>query len=219
VSTRQVAEASLALPTPPAVVSLDPKYLGDVLEDIWRVARATGTEAVAAPLVAGLQARIDAVTARTASLTQRPRVLHLEWVEPLMCGGHWIPEMVELAGGVNCFGDKHSGSYRLEWEEIVASQPEVILVMPCGFDVPRALQDIPLLAQHEAWATLPAVQQQRVYVIDANAYTSRSGPRLVYGLESIAEMLHPTLFAGMTPAGGVVRVPAEQLRGARVDIR
>ena len=218
-STRQVAEASLALPTPPAVVSLDPKYLGDVLEDIWRVARATGTEAVAAPLVAGLQARIDAVTARTASLTQRPRVLHLEWVEPLMCGGHWIPEMVELAGGVNCFGDKHSGSYRLEWEEIVASQPEVILVMPCGFDVPRALQDIPLLAQHEAWATLPAVQQQRVYVIDANAYTSRSGPRLVYGLESIAEMLHPTLFAGMTPAGGVVRVPAEQLRGARVDIR
>ena len=216
-STRQVAEASIALPTPPEVVSLDPQFLGDVLEDIWRVARATGTEAVAAPLVAGLQARIDAVMARAAPLTQRPRVLHLEWVEPLMCGGHWIPEMVELAGGVNCFGDKQSGSFRLEWEEIVASQPEVIIVMPCGFDVPRALQDIPLLAQRDAWTTLPAVQQQRVYVIDANAYTSRSGPRLVYGLESFAEMLHPTIFSGMIPAGGALRVPVEHLKVPGLD--
>ena len=136
-----------------------------------------------------------------------------------MCGGHWIPEMVELAGGVNCFGDKQSGSFRLEWEEIVASQPEVIIVMPCGFDVPRALQDIPLLAEREAWTTLPAVQQQRVYVIDANAYTSRSGPRLVCGLESIAEMLHPTVFAGMIPAGGAVRVSSDQLKGICLDPR
>lgn len=178
------------------------------------MARATRTEAVAAPFVASLQARIDTVRAKAAQLTQRPRVLHLEWVEPLMCGGHWIPEMVALAGGSNCFGDQHSGSLRLEWEEIVASQPDVIIVMPCGFDVPRALQDIALLAQRQAWASLPAVQQQRVYVIDANAYTSRSGPRLVYGLESIAEMLHPSVFTGMTPAGGAVRLSAEQLTGA-----
>jgi len=121
--------------------------------------------------------------------------------------------MVALAGGVNCFGDKQSGSFRLAWEEIVASQPDVIIVMPCGFDVSRALQDIPVLAQREEWTALPAVQQQRVYVIDANAYTSRSGPRLVYGLESIAEMLHPTVFPGMTPAAGAVRLSAEQLKG------
>ena len=111
------------------------------------MARATGAEAVAAPLVRSLQARIDAVVALAATLTHRPRVLHLEWVEPLMCGGHWIPEMVELAGGVNCFGDKQSGSLHLEWEEVVASQPEVIIVMPCGFNVARALQDVPVLAQ------------------------------------------------------------------------
>ena len=151
--------------------------------------------------------------AKAAQVTQRPRVLHLEWVEPLMCGGHWIPEMVALAGGVNCFGDKQSGSFRLEWEEVVASQPDVIIVMPCGFDVSRALQDIPVLAQREEWTALPAVQQQRVYVIDANAYTSRSGPRLVYGLESIAEMVHPTVFPGMTPAAGAVRLSADQLKG------
>jgi len=189
------------------------------LEDVWRVARATGTEAVAAPLVAGLQARIDTVMAKAAQVTHRPRVLHLEWVEPLMCGGHWIPEIVELAGGVNCFGDKQNGSFRLEWEEIVASQPDVIIVMPCGFDVPRALQDVPVLAQREEWSTLPAVQQQRVYVIDANAYTSRSGPRLVYGLESLAEVLHPDVFAGMTPVGGAVRLSADQLKAPCLDAR
>ena len=214
VSTQQVVDASLTLPKQPTILSLDPKCLADVLESIWRVARATHTEAAAAPLVANLQARIDTVLTKAALVTQKPRVLHLEWTEPLMCGGHWIPEMVELAGGVNCFGDQHSDSLRLEWEAIVASQPEVILVMLCGFDVPRALQDIPLLAQKEAWATLPAVQQQRVYIIDGNAYTSRSGPRLVYGLEIIAEMLHPALFSGMIPAGGGIRLSAEQLKAA-----
>ena len=133
-----------------------------------------------------------------------------------MCGGHWIPEMVELAGGVNCFGDKQNGSFRLEWQEVVASQPEVILVMPCGFNVARALQDVSVLTQHEEWATLPAVQQQRVYVLDANAYTSRSGPRLVYGLEMFAEMLHPECFSGMIPKGGAVRLSTEQLKAPSI---
>ena len=196
----------MALPKPPTVVSLDPQSLGDVLEDIRRVACATGTEAVAAPLVAGLQARIDAVVASAAGAAWRPRVLHLEWVEPLMCGGHWIPEMVELAGGSNCFGRPDTGSFRLQWSEVVASQPEVIIVMPCGFNVERAQQDVPLLAQQEGWSTLPAVQQGRVYVIDAGAYTSRSGPRLVQGLEILAEMIHPELFSGLIPAGAGVRL-------------
>jgi iron complex transport system substrate-binding protein len=185
--------------------------LHDVLEDISRVAQATGTEAVAAPLVADLQARIAAVADTAARATHRPRVLHLEWVEPLMCGGHWIPEMVELAGGVNCFGQKDRGSFRLEWPEIVASQPEVIIVMPCGFTVERARQDVPVLAAQAGWAALPAVQHGRVYVVDAGAYTSRSGPRLVQGLEIFAEMIHPELFSGLIPPGGGVRLAGEGL--------
>jgi iron complex transport system substrate-binding protein len=196
----------VALPKPPAVVSLDPQSLDDVLEDIRRVACATGTEAVAVPLVASLQARIDAVVATAAGAASRPRVLHLEWVEPLMCGGHWIPQMVELAGGSNCFGRQDTGSFRLQWSEVVASQPEVIIVMPCGFNVERAQQDVPLLAAQEGWSTLPAVQQGRVYVIDAGAYTSRSGPRLVQGLEILAEMIHPELFSGLIPAGAGLRL-------------
>jgi iron complex transport system substrate-binding protein len=185
-----------------------------VLEDVHRVACATGTEAVAAPLVASLQGRLNAVAATAARATTRPRVLHLEWVEPLMCGGHWLPEMVELAGGTNCFGRKDTGSFRLEWSEVVASQPEVIIVMPCGFNVERAQQDVPVLAQQEGWSRLPAVQQGRVYVIDAGAYTSRSGPRLVQGLEILAEMIHPELFSGNIPPQGGLRVAGDLLAGA-----
>ena len=185
---------------------MDPQYIGDILEDMRKVARATGTEKVAEPLIARFQARIDAVVEKVAGASSRPRVLHLEWADPVMCGGHWVPEMVELAGGVNCFGDKEAGSFRLDWSEMVASQPEVIILMPCGFGVKRALQDLPLLAEKEGWASLPAVRNNRVYVIDASAYTSRSGPRLVVGLEILAEMVHPELFSGMIPEGGALRL-------------
>ncbi|MCE2501477.1 MAG: ABC transporter substrate-binding protein [Dehalococcoidia bacterium] len=190
----------------PEVISLDPQYLGDVLEDVRRVGRATGAEAVAEQVTARMQERIDAVTQRAQLADTRPRVLHLEWTDPLMCGGHWVPEMVELAGGSNCFGDKEMGSFPLEWDEVVASQPEVIVVMPCGFEVPRGMEDIPLLTAKEGWQSLPAVQHDRVFVIDASNYTSRSGPRLVTGLEILGEMIHPELFSGMIPEAGARRI-------------
>ena len=201
-----MAEASVALAKEPQVLSLDPQYLGDVLEDIRRVGHATGAEERAESMAAGMQGRLDAVAQAAAKAANHPRVLHLEWVDPLMCGGHWVPEMVELAGGVNCFGDKEKGSFRLEWAEVVESKPEVIILMPCGFDVKRALQDVPLLAKQEGWASLPAVVNNRVYVIDAGAYTSRSGPRLVDGLEIMAEMIHPELFSDMIPEAGALRL-------------
>ena len=201
-----MAEASVALAKEPQVLSLDPQYLGDVLEDIRRVGHATGAEERAESMAAGMQGRLDAVAQAAAKAANHPRVLHLEWVDPLMCGGHWVPEMVELAGGVNCFGDKEKGSFRMEWAEVVESKPEVIILMPCGFDVKRALQDVPLLVKQEGWASLPAVVNNRVYVIDAGAYTSRSGPRLVDGLEIMAEMIHPELFSDMIPEAGALRL-------------
>ena len=201
-----MAEVSVSLEKQPEVISLDPQYIGDVLADIRKVGQATGTAAAAEALAARLQRRIDAVAAKTAAVPHKPRTLHLEWVDPLMCGGHWVPEMVELAGGVNCFGDKETGSFPLEWDAVVASQPEAIILMPCGFEVKRALQDLPLLAEKPGWADLPAVRQNRVYAIDAGAYTSRSGPRLVIGLEIMAEMLHPDLFSGQVPEAAARRV-------------
>ena len=205
-SSRQVAESTANMANQPEVLSLDPQYLGDVLEDVRRVGRATGSEAVADEVTGRMQERIDAVTERAELAGDRPRVLHLEWTDPLMCGGHWVPEMVEMAGGANCFGDKEMGSFPLEWEAVVESQPEVVVLMPCGFEVPRALQDVPLLTEKEGWASLPAVQNNRVFAIDASNYTSRSGPRLVTGLEILAEMIHPELFTGMVPEMGARRI-------------
>ena len=194
------------MPKQPEVMSLDPQYLGDILEDIRRIGRATGAEEAATSITARLQDRIDAVGERAAQATSKPKVLHLEWVDPLLCGGHWVPEMVELAGGINCFGDKETGSFRIEWPDIVASQPDVIVFMPCGFEVKRGLEDVPTVKALEGWNSLPAVQDNRVYVVDASAYTSRSGPRLVTGLEIMAEILHPELFSGLIPEAGAARL-------------
>ena len=194
------------MPKQPEVISLDPQYLGDILEDIRRIGRATGAEEAATSITARLQERIDAVGERAAQATSKPKVLHLEWVDPLLCGGHWVPEMVELAGGINCFGDKETGSFRIEWPDIVASQPDVIVFMPCGFEVKRGLEDVPTVKALEGWSSLPAVQDNRVYVVDASAYTSRSGPRLVTGLEIMAEILHPELFSGLIPEAGAARL-------------
>ncbi|MBM3943778.1 MAG: hypothetical protein FJ316_12895 [SAR202 cluster bacterium] len=202
----------MALSTKPQVLSLDPQYLGDVLEDVRRVGRATGREAEAAALTARLQQRIDAVVNLASTAANKPRTLTLEWADPLMCGGHWVPEMVDLGGGTNFFGDKETGSFRLDWNDIVASQPEVIILMPCGFEVKRGLQDVPLLTSKEGWDDLPAVRNGRVYVIDASAYTSRSGPRLVTGLEIMAEMLHPDLFSGNIPQGAAFRLRGQLAR-------
>ena len=188
------------------MLSLDPQYLSDVLADIRGVGHATGADEKAGEITARMQQRIDSVASRAALANTRPRVLHVEWVDPIFCGGHWVPEMVEIAGGENCFGDKETGSFQLEWDAVVESQPEVIIFMPCGFDVKRALQDVPILAAREGWDSLPAVRDQRVYVIDASAYTSRSGPRLVTGLEIMAEMIHPELFSGMVPESGAARM-------------
>ena len=198
-----MAELSKKLPTEPQVISLDPTYIGDVLDDIRKVGIATDKSDLADNLADSLETRINTVREIALKSSNRPRVLQLEWTEPLLSGGHWVVEMVELAGGISVFGDKTQSSMRLDWDEIVASQPEVILLMPCGFDLDRAQEDIPTITSLRGWDSLPAVQQGRAYVLDASAYTSRLGPRLITGLEIMAELIHPELFSGMIPEGSV----------------
>ena len=196
----------MSLAKQPEVLSLDPQLLGDVIRNIRSVGRATGAEERADEIAEDMEARIAAVAARAADADTKPSVLHVEWADPLMCGGHWVPEMVDIAGGSNSFGDKDTGTFKLEWDDVVERQPEVIVMMPCGFDVKRGLEDVPILAQREGWKDLPAVRNDRVYVVDASAYTSRSGPRLVTGLEIMAEMIHPELFSGYIPESGALRL-------------
>ena len=196
----------MSLAKEPEILSLDPIHIGDVVEDLNRIGRATGTEGKAADITASLTARIEAVAERAKDAGHYPSVLHVEWAEPVMCAGHWVPEMTELAGGVNSFGDKDTGTLKLDWDEVVASQPEIIIMMPCGFDVKRILEDMPLMTAKEGWSSLPAVKNNRVYIVDAGAYTSRSGPRLVTGLEIMAEMIHPELFSGLIPESAALRL-------------
>ncbi len=196
----------MSLARQPEVISLDPQLLGDVIRNIRTVGRATGAEEKADEIAEGMEERIEAVRVKAADADTRPSVLHVEWADPLMCGGHWVPEMVDLAGGTNTFGDKDTGTFKLEWDEVVERQPDVIVMMPCGFDVKRGLEDVPILAERDGWKDLPAVRNDRVYVVDAGAYTSRSGPRLVTGLEIMAEMIHPELFSGYIPEQGALRL-------------
>jgi iron complex transport system substrate-binding protein len=194
------------LPKEPVVLSFDPTCLEDVFGDILRLGQATGTVEAARTLVESLRRRIDRVREQTALAGVRPRVAYLEWLDPPMYAGHWVPEMVEIAGGEDCLAKAGSPSSRVEWESVKAQDPDVILVGPCGFDVRRGLQELKELAEWEPWNSLVAVQKGQVYVVDANAYFSRSGPRLVQGLEMMAEVLHPELVAGNVPARAVARL-------------
>jgi len=195
----EVKRAIEQLRSRPRLLSLSPALLGDVLQDVRRVGEAAGKEREAETVVEQLQSRIDRVAAMTAGVAQRPATFCLEWTDPLYVAGHWVPEMVELAGGTDGLGMKGKPSTRIEWDRVVAYAPEVIILMPCGFDLPRAVSELPILARLPGWSDLPAVRRGRVYAVDAGAYFSRSGPRLVDGLELLARLIHRELFPEPIP--------------------
>jgi len=199
-----VTAAIAALPRQPKMVSLKPERLHEVLADIRRVGEAAGRGGEAGRLVAELTERITTVGKLTARLNHRPRVLCIEWFDPLYVGGHWIPEMVNLAGGMDAAGRAGEKSRILAWEEARAAGPEVIALIPCGFAPERIARELRSLERLPGWAALPAVRSGRVYVTDASAYFSRPGPRLVDGLEILAHFLHPEIFAmpDLPGAGG-----------------
>jgi iron complex transport system substrate-binding protein len=178
----------------PRVVSLEPNALADLWKDIGLVAEALGVAERGAELNARLQRRIDDIAERTAGLAARPTVACVEWIDPLMASGNWMPELVALAGGVNLFGEAGKHAPRLTWDDVRAADPEVILVLPCGFDIGRTRQDIAVLTGKPGWSELRAVRQGRVYLLDGNAYFNRPGPRLAESLEILAELLHPDAF-------------------------
>jgi iron complex transport system substrate-binding protein len=187
VSTAQVDAAVGTLPRCPEVLSLDPHTLEDVLADILRVGARLGLAARAEALVAELRGRLAAVAERRAG-RPRPRVVALEWLDPPFTGGHWVPEMIAWAGGEDLFGTPGGASTRTSWEAIAAAEPEVVVAMPCGFDQAGAEAQLALLAEHPVWRALPAVQNGRAHAVDANGLMSRPGPRLVDGVELLAEL-------------------------------
>ena len=175
----------------PAVVSLEPNALADVWRDVRRVAAALDAPERGEALVALLEARMEAVSDRARALAARPTVACVEWIEPLMAAGNWMPELVERAGGVNLFGDAGKHSPWLTWEALAAADPDVVLIMPCGFDVPRTRAELGPLVERNGWEELRAVRGGRVAIADGVAYFNRPGPRLAESLEILAEILHP----------------------------
>jgi iron complex transport system substrate-binding protein len=195
VSTKDVEAAVCAIVgSRPKIVSLEPNALDDIWRDIARVAEALGIVERGRALIAGLQGRMDAVGVRARTAGSRPTVACIEWVEPLMAAGNWMPTLVELAGGNNLFGTAGKHSPWMTFDELVARDPEIIIILPCGYDIARASQDLPLLEKRPAWRTLRAVKSGRVFVADGNQYFNRPGPRVVESLEILAELIHPDLF-------------------------
>jgi len=190
------------LPTSPLVVPLDAESLEGVFADVARVAEALAVPERGAALVRSLRARLATVAARVSGVP-RPSVACLEWLEPIFNGGHWVPEQVAIAGGVDILGRPGERSREIAWEELARAAPEVLVVMPCGFGVARAAEDALLLRRLAGWDRLPAVRTGRVFAADGSSYFSRPGPRLVEGIELLAALFHPTRFPAPDSAAAV----------------
>ena len=179
----------------PEVVALQPSRFADLWKDFAQVAGALRLPEGGREWIVPYKERVAEVITRVASgVTRRPKVLALEWLDPLMSGGNWLPEMIELAGGTAVLAQAGAPSPWIDWESVQKADPEVMVLLPCGFDLDRARAEAAALTGLPGWNTLRAVRNGRVFVTDGNALFNRPGPRLVDSLESLAEMLHPTLF-------------------------
>jgi iron complex transport system substrate-binding protein len=192
-SPEDLASALSRLPREraPRVLTFTPRNLADVWAGIREIGEAIGRTSEAQALSSELEQSVSAIERAVAGVVARPRVLCLEWFDPPYCGGHWVPEMVRLAGGTDLFGREGEPSFPIAWEQILESRPEVIVLMSCGYDLARNVEVWKTARQPVGWNALPAVRDGRVYAVDANAYFSRSGPRLAEGVALLASLLHP----------------------------
>jgi iron complex transport system substrate-binding protein len=182
------------LNSPAEIIALEPNRLSDIFSDIQRVADVTGVPERGTALVQQMQQRMQAIAEQARELPH-PTVATLEWLDPLMAAGNWMPELIEMAGGNNLLGTSGEHSPWLSWEELQAADPDVIAILPCGFDIARTLSEMSALTEREEWHALRAVQSGQVYVTDGNQYFNRPGPRLVESVEILAEILHPQQFS------------------------
>lgn len=193
VADSEVQAAAGVLPGQPMVVNLEPMKLHEVFESMLLVGRAAGVVEQAEAAVARLKARVRAVEERTGTIENRPRVVFLEWIDPPFCAGHWTPHLMRIAGGTEAIGRDGTSSRTVAWSEILQADPDVLVIACCGFDVPRIMEDMPILASQEGFRELKSRRDGRIYLIDGSAYFNRPGPRLVDGLEILANALHPQI--------------------------
>ena len=199
-SGNEVSQLLKVLPSNPQILWLTPKSLEQIFDNLRDLGEATGRLATAETLIAEGRARLGKVEAVARAASSRPRVFCMEWMDPVYCCGHWVPEMVRIAGGIDQLGREGSDSVRIAWDDVLQWKPEILIVMPCGFDLEKAADQAKILASYPGWADLPAVRNGRAYAVDANSYFARPGPRVVEGTELLAHLLHPDLFGWQGPA-------------------
>jgi iron complex transport system substrate-binding protein len=190
--TKEVNRAVTILHNKPEVLILDPRNLDDILSNILDVAKKIGKEKQAHIFIDSLKKRITHI--QTTPKKSRPKVLCVEWLDPLFTAGHWVPQMVEMAGGINGLSLTGDPSRRMELDEAIKLDPDIIVLMPCGFDVKRTISEYEKLASNPKWKSLRSIQNNQIYAVNANEYFSKPGPRTVIGLEIMAKIIHPETF-------------------------
>jgi iron complex transport system substrate-binding protein len=203
----------------PEIVWMSPHSLEQIFENMRELGQVTGRSDAAEACIEDYRGRLERVAARSKQAASRPRVFCMEWADPVYCAGHWVPEMVELAGGTDGLGRKGADSVRIAWADVLQWAPEVIVFSPCGFNLEKALEQVVFLEALPGWAELPAVRNSRVFVVDANSYFARPGPRVVEGTELLAHLIHPELFDWHGPAGAFQKIAAAEAGAAEARMK
>jgi iron complex transport system substrate-binding protein len=193
-SGTEVSQALNLLPKKPRILWLTPNSLEQIFANVLELGEATGRVVEAKELIANGRARLEKIAAVTSRLSERPRVFCMEWLDPVYCSGHWVPEMVRLAGGEDALAREGADSVRIPWDDVREWAPEVLIITPCGFNLEQTIEQALQLPTYEGWSSIPAVREGRVYAVDANSYFARPGPRVVDGTELLAHLIHPDLF-------------------------
>jgi iron complex transport system substrate-binding protein len=194
-SGNEVTQLLKSLSPKPEILWLTPKSLDQIFENLRALGLAADRLSQAEALIAAGRARLEKIAATTRHLSHRPRVFCMEWVDPIYCCGHWVPEMVRIAGGKDELGREGTDSVRITWDDVLRWAPEVLLVMPCGLHMEKAAEQAERLFAYPGWSDIPAVRNGHVYAVDANSYFARPGPRVVEGTELLGHLLHPNLFS------------------------
>lgn len=215
VTPDQLTRAIQSLPHKPHVVTLSPTTIEEMLNDVERIAKAVGQLAKGQELARSLRRRLDLVHSQTIAMTPHPRVVCLEWLAPLYLAGHWVPEMVELAGGQNMLGSKDSPSRETTWQEVEEARPDIVMVMPCGYSIDRTIQELARPGHEQDEWTRALHRWPETYVVDAASYFSRPGPRLIDGVELLAGILHPRMGSHLEPTRAMKLTPAAFAMGTR----
>ena len=191
---KELDRAMNILNNKPQVIVLDPHDLDEVLLSIGQVAKKVGREQKGEEVIAALKRRINHIGSIAQNAKNKPKMLCIEWLDPIFTAGHWVPQMVELAGAVNGVSKRGEPSRKMDWKEVIEFDPDIIVLMPCGFDVERTMNELWRIEKMEEWNRLGAVKNKAVYATDASSYFSRPGPRTATGLEILAKIIHPDLF-------------------------